>query len=199
MLEKIYAAYILTALASSTVIAWLTYKGKVSKKLGLIHFIISFWSGLVTLNYLLEFVPVQQTLFFDWVVTTPLLVIALGLTVIDSSLFSQDKTILAALLQIGVICTGYLASAQGISWFWLGSVFLAGVFYLIVSEVSGLLGRFVVSVFFLIWLLYPVFFYQGFLTGSISYSAGVLGIYITAVFSKQVFAFVDLLVLDESV
>jgi hypothetical protein len=74
---------------------------------------------------------------------------------------------------------------------------MLAVFWLMVSAARTVQGKFAVTGFFLVWTLYPVFFYLGILNDTVTRETAYLGIYTTAVFSKQVFAFIDLMILDK--
>lgn len=196
MIESVYQPYIAIALLTSLTLLLLYEYTDINKELLTIHFLISFISGIATLNYVYTYFPSQNTIFLDWIITTPLLIGALGLTINKTSVFSQPKTILAAVLQAAVIATGYLSITQNLAWFWVGSILLIGVFYLMISQAETFKGQAVVALFFLAWISYPYFFYKGVLTDMITLETAYLGIYATAVFSKQVFAFIDIFILD---
>jgi bacteriorhodopsin len=200
MASSFLALYTAFAFLTAGVFAVLTYTGIVRRKLGLIHTVISLWTGIITLNHFLGFFGPELTMIVDWAVTTPLLVWALGITVGYPRMPLQRPKIWAAtVLQLGVIYTGYLTLKTGQEfWFWIGGFLMIAVFLLIFTAAKRRFDKVVVILFFTLWTAYPVLFYLGVMNTAIAKEAAIDSIYVVAVFSKQIFGYIDLLLLDKT-
>jgi bacteriorhodopsin len=192
MIDAFYFSYIVIALVSSVLTLYLAYRQEVNRKLAGLHFIVSLWSGIIATNYFLNFIPGNLTLFADWLLTTPLLITALIMTYSD---LKENLNWLAPILQAGVIISGILSLNNSL-FFWIGSILLVPVFYITYRGIKTIKGKIAVGLFFLLWIGYPILFYLSTITQSISTETGLVGITILAVFSKQIFGFIDLLILD---
>jgi bacteriorhodopsin len=192
MIDAFYFSYIVIALVSSVLTLYLAYRQEVNRKLAGLHFIVSLWSGIIATNYFLKFMPGKLTLFADWLITTPLLITALIMTYSD---LKKDLNWLAPILQAGVITSGIL-SLNNTLFFWIGSLLLVPVFYITYRNIETIKGKIGVGLFSLLWTGYPILFYLSTINQSISTETGLIGITILAIFSKQIFGFIDLLILD---
>jgi len=109
--------------------SFLLYKYTQTKdKLPLIHAALILWSGLIYTNFFYNFIPLETTYYVDWILSTPLIVLAFGYTLTGG--FTK-KVLENVLLQVMVIATGFIAlsSSQPLLWFGLGLVLMLTVFY----------------------------------------------------------------------
>lgn len=191
---NLFSAYILIAFTTAGIISILTLSGRVNKKLALIHITISSWTGLITFNHLYSFFPPDLTIFIDWIITTPLLIYALTETVAEK--FSRKTEIGLMTLQIIMILTGLISFTQSSPIaFFLGTLLFSIITVTIYSK-SGK-HRKPVLVFFTAWTGYPLIFYTGIINSNITTETALLLTYTLAFFTKQVFALIDLLILDK--
>lgn len=126
-------AYIVTAMLSSLAFLYLPKKLDVPQKFGIIHFFIVVWSGLMYTNFLNGSVLSDFAWYMDWMVSTPLILLALGLTAFHGA-DTRRYDLLGALLglEFTLVITGLLAQLQGsIIPYYVGVVLLLGVIYLL--------------------------------------------------------------------
>jgi bacteriorhodopsin len=199
-------AYIATAFLSGLGYLALSRQwDNVPLKFPIIHFFIVTWSGLMYLNFL-NATPLSDFGWYaDWMISTPLILLALGLTAMHGRETRWD--LLGALLgaQFMLIITGIISQESGMTYaFWVGCALLLGVIYILwgplkqmAEETSDQLGRSYrtlaayVSVFF---ALYPAVWYVG-IPGPLN----LLNAFETSVafvilpfFCKQVYGFLDM-------
>lgn len=204
-------AYIATAFLSAVGYIFLyKWSENVPRRFPIIHFFIVTWSGLMYLNFV-----EGQTIFsdfvwyMDWLISTPLILLALAMTATLKSDENHYDLIGALMgLQFMLIVTGIISQESGSELayaFWIGCLLLLGVVYLLwkpfkqIAEETGtgrsykILAAYI-SVFF---ALYPIAWY---LSETI-YPAGpgVLGAFETSAafvilpfFCKQVYGFLDM-------
>ena len=209
-------AYIGTAFLSGLLYLFLrkVWWDNVPLKFPLIHFFIVTWSGIMYLNFLNGTTFSNFGWYMDWMISTPLILLALGLTAMHGRDTRWD--ILGTLmgLQFMLVITGIISQESGMTYaYWIGNALLLGVFYLIwgplrdmAKETSDVLARSYttlaayISVFF---ALYPTVWY---LSETI-YPAGpsVFGAFETSVafvilpfFCKQVYGFLDMYLIHEA-
>ncbi|EHK01205.1 rhodopsin [Candidatus Haloredivivus sp. G17] len=152
--------------------------------------------------------------YMDWMISTPLILLALGLTAMHGRETRWD--LLGALmgLQFMLVITGIISQESGMTYaYWIGNALLLGVFYLVwgplremAKETSDVLARSYttlsayISVFF---VLYPTVWY---LSETI-YPAGpgIFGAFETSVafvilpfFCKQAYGFLDMYLIHEA-
>lgn len=208
-------AYIATAFLSGLAYLFLGRKwDDVPLKFPLIHFFIVTWSGIMYLNFL-NGTPLSDFGWYaDWMISTPLILLALGLTAMHGRETRWD--ILGALmgLQFMLVVTGIISQETGVTYaYWIGNALLLGVIYILwkplremAMDTSDALGRSYsliagyISVFF---LLYPTVWY---LSETI-YPAGpsMLGAFETSLafvilpfFCKQVYGFLDMYIIHNT-
>lgn len=209
-------AYIATAFLSGLLYLFLrrVWWDNVPLKFPLIHFFIVTWSGIMYLNFLNGTPFSDFGWYMDWMISTPLILLALGLTAMHGRETRWD--LLSALmgLQFMLVITGIISQASGATYgYWVGNALLLGVFYLVwgplrdmAKETSDVLARSYttlagyISVFF---VLYPTVWY---LSETI-YPSGpaMLGAFETSVafvilpfFCKQVYGFLDMYLIHEA-
>ena len=210
-------AYIATAFLSGLLYLILRkYKWtNVPLKFPLIHFFIVTWSGIMYLNFINGGTLLSEFgWYMDWMISTPLILLALGLTAMHGREKRWD--LLGALmgLQFMLVITGIISQESGTAYaYWVGNALLLGVFYLVwgplrdmAKETSDVLARSYttlaayISVFF---ALYPTVWY---LSETI-YPAGpsMLGAFETSVafvvlpfFCKQVYGFLDMYLIHKA-
>ena len=130
--------YITISFISAIVFAWLrTVWHRVPGIFYVIHGAIVTWSGTMYLNFLFE-TPISHIAWYiDWVITTPLIVLALALTAqFQRSQIAWDVTWLIIGAQALTIITGLLAhltsSTHGMyAWFTIGCIMMLLVWYII--------------------------------------------------------------------
>jgi len=198
-------AYIATAFLSGVGYLFLSRKWDVPLKFPIIHFFIVTWSGIMYLNFLNGTPLSDFGWYMDWMISTPLILLALGLTAMHNRETRWD--LLAALmgLQFMLVVTGIISQETGMTYaYWIGNALLIGVIYLIwgpikdiADETSDVLAKsyktlaIYISVFF---LLYPAVWYLG-----VPGPMDVLNAFETSVafvilpfFCKQVYGFLDM-------
>lgn len=217
-------AYIATALLSGLAYLFL-YRvwDNVPRRFPIIHFFIVSWSALMYLSFV-----EGQTLFsdyvwyMDWIISTPLIVLALVLTATYKSEGSHYDLIGAAMgLQFMLIVTGIVSQDTAMSAdfvgipvaFWLGCVWLAGLIYLlwgpfkeIAEQTSHHLAqkyKILAGYISLFFALYPTAWYLS----ETVYPEGpaVLGAFETSLafvilpfFCKQVYGFLDMYMIHQA-
>lgn len=182
-------------------------------KFPIIHFFIVVWSGTMYFNFLFPSFLSDYAWYADWMVSTPLIVLALGLTALHGA-DNKRYDLLGALLgaQFLQIVTGIVAQATGsVLPYLVGVGLLGGVVYIlwgpmrrIAQDTSDTLGRSYktlagyISVFF---LLYPAVW---FVSGAIPTAENPIGLsaltgtqtsiafVVLPFFCKQVYGFLDM-------
>jgi bacteriorhodopsin len=203
-------AYIATAFLSGLLYLFLkkVWWSDVPLKFPLIHFFIVTWSGIMYLNFLNGTALSDFGWYMDWMVSTPLILMALGLTAMHGRETRWDLLGTLMGLQFMLVITGIISQESGMTFaYWIGNALLLGVFYLIwgpfrrmAKETSDVLAKSYttlaayISVFF---ALYPTVWYLS----EIIYPSGpgVFGAFETSVgfvilpfFCKQVYGFLDM-------
>lgn len=209
-------AYILSAFGSGLLYFVLQKKvwTDVPLKFAATHFFIVIWSGVMYLNFLNETPLSSFAWYMDWMISTPLILLALGLTAMHGRETRWDYLGILMGLQFILVITGIISQASGASYaYWVGNVLLVGVIYMIwgplkkmAEETSSALARSYktlaayITIFF---VLYPIVWY---LSGTI-FPAGpsMLGPFQTSVafvilpfFCKQVYGFLDMYMLQKA-
>jgi bacteriorhodopsin len=203
-------AYIATAFLSGLLYLFLrkVWWTDVPLKFPLIHFFIVTWSGIMYLNFLNGTALSDFGWYMDWMISTPLILLALGLTAMHGRETRWD--LLGGLmgLQFMLVITGIISQESGMTFaYWIGNALLLGVFYLVwgplrdmAKETSDSLARSYttlagyISVFFVtyptVWYLSEVIYPSG---------PGIFGAFETSVafvvlpfFCKQVYGFLDM-------
>jgi Bacteriorhodopsin len=209
-------AYIITAMISGLLFLYLPRKLDVPQKFGIIHFFIVVWSGLMYTNFLNQSFLSDYAWYMDWMVSTPLILLALGLTAFHGA-DTKRYDLLGALLgaEFTLVITGLLAQAQGsITPYYVGVLLLLGVVYLlakpfreIAEESSDGLARAYkilagyIGIFF---LSYPTVWY---ISGIDALPGGLnildptqtsIALVVLPFFCKQVYGFLDMYLIHKA-
>jgi bacteriorhodopsin len=205
-------AYIATAFLSGLGYLFLSKEwDNVPLKFPIIHFFIVTWSGIMYLNFLNGTPLSDFGWYMDWMISTPLILLALGLTAMHGRETRWD--LLSALmgLQFMLVVTGIISQESGMTWaYWIGNALLLGVFYLIwgplkdmAEETSDVLAKSYktlatyISVFF---LLYPIVWYIG-LPGPLEVLNArqtSIAFVVLPFFCKQVYGFLDMYMIHKA-
>jgi len=206
--EMYIQAYIATAFLSGLLYLYLSrvWWDNVPLKFPIVHFFIVTWSGIMYLNFLNESLFSSFAWYMDWLISTPLIVLALGMT----ALHHADKNhydLLGMLmgLQFMLVVTGIISQSTGATLaYWVGNALLLGVIYLlwfpfreIAEQGSERLAKSYktlaayISIFF---VLYPAAWYLG-TPGPMEVLSDFqtsLAFVVLPFFCKQVYGFLDL-------
>ncbi len=217
MTTQTVAVYVTVMALSAAAFLWMSKNwGDVPKKFYLIHFFIVSWSGLMYLNILYDTSFADVAFYMDWIVSTPLIVLALGLTAYrthDSVDWTNVGTLVG--LQFVLIVAGimaHLASSVAATWAFFGvsTAFMLGVIYMIwgpmmratkesdvLNNEYHILGLFVIAT----WLTYPTIWALGSVGGAglgvLSSYQVTLGYVIMPFLCKAGFGFLDIYLLDK--
>lgn len=149
-----------------------------------LHAGVSFWSGLIYLNFIYEVFPVGLTPYADWILSTPLIILAFGLSV-EKEITS--RLAYATLSQMAVIVFGLLSVAFGMNLFFFALstvamvIMLSLVFWITFEEYPQLYVLLTAT-----WIAYPIIFvlYGGKL------AEATLPLIILPLFSKHLFSII---------
>lgn len=204
------SVYILTAFTSGLVFLGLrNYWKKVPLKFNLIHFFIVTWSGLMYLNFLGSTPLTDFAWYADWMISTPLIVLALGLTAMKDRETQWDLIGGALGMQFMLIVTGIISQESGSTYaFWIGCGLLLGVIYFIwkpfrelAMDTSDELGRIytvLAAYISVLFILYPAVWYIG-TPGPLNMlnsSETSIAFVILPFLCKQMYGFLDLYLLQ---
>lgn len=210
--QTLISAYIITAFLSGLGYLFLSQKwSDVPRKFSLIHFFIVTWSGIMYLNFLNE-TPISKFGWYaDWMLSTPLILLALSLTAMYER--ETDWGLIGALtgLQFMLVVTGIISQETGATYaYWIGNMLLLGVIYIIwkplkqiAEETSDAIGRnykILAGYITILFLMYPTVWYLG-LPGPLN----ILNAYETSAafvilpfFCKQIYGFLDLYLIQKT-
>lgn len=178
--------YSFISLAVVTSLVYMYRNGTIDMTKLLLHGAVVSWSGLQYLNFTFNFYPLEYTYYVDWVVSTPLLVLALVYTSTGSI---GRNGVLAAATQAGVIVSGYLAVTTDLMQpFFLLSTGLLITLFIQLYEIGGYTEKPVLhGILLLTWITYPLVWikYDGQLLMS------QLELVVLPLVSKHVFALWD--------
>lgn len=214
--QTLVTGYIFIMFFSGMSFLWLrsVWQNRVPLHFYLIHFFIVTWSGFMYMNLIFKTPLSEFTWYADWVVSTPLIVLALGLTACYEKL-QKPKDLLAALmgLQALTIIPGAFAqmaeTQSGMLMFYsIGWIAMFGVFYLIwgpfmkIAEQSGprIYLKYKTLAYFVIlfWVTYPLIWILG--TPGLKiisdYTTTVMFI-VLPILCKSGFGFLDLYLLNK--
>lgn len=178
-----------------------------------IHSTIVLWSGLMYVHFIYSTSFAPFVYYMDWIVSTPLIVLALGLTaMIKTQKKEWSYVFMLVVLQVMIIITGLFAQVigpnqAGLAFFALGNIAMLGVFYLVwgpfmhIAYESGsdlykkyrMLGLLVI----VFWLSYPAIWIMG-TPGLQVLSPFVTQLFFTVlpILCKAGFGFLDLYLLN---
>ena len=218
-IDLLIQAYIASAVLSAFAFLYLGKKwsDRVPMRYVIMHVFIVTWSGLMYLNFLdgFETVISDYAWYMDWMISTPLIVAALGLTAyytaesIDWSLIGALAGAQAMIPVAGLLAQSAETTAASMTFYAFGFALMLGVFYLIYVPVMNaarenssliyqkykLQGLYII----VLWLSYPTVWLLG--------SPGPLGtlgaaetsaLFVVLPFlCKQAFGFLDLYFINE--
>lgn len=175
-----------------------------------IHFFIVTWSALMYLNIVYQTPLAPYTYYADWIVSTPLIMLALGLTAMYGSTIKWDILFPLMMTQAMIIVTGVLAqvseSTDGmLAFFSIGNAFMFIIFYLVFGPLRSISSanselhtkyKALSLLLVLFWISYPVVWIigspgYGFIS---DYFSNVLFV-VLPILCKPVFGFIDLYLL----
>lgn len=208
--------YVILLFSSSFLFLYLRsiWNKKVADIFFWIHFCIATWSALMYMNLIFDTPLKQYTWYCDWIISTPLIMLALGLTAMYP-LEKVNKSILFALLssQFMIIATGYLAeicpTLNGkLTFFMVGNLIMALLFYIvagplrkIAAENAHMKNKFsrLILLLLIFWTSYPLAWIIGTPGyGIISPFATNILFVILPILCKPVFGIVDLYLLKRA-
>lgn len=182
-------------------VIYLGYKWDTPKPITAVHALVSLWTGLATLNYTAGFVNSEYTIFLDWIITTPLLILSLSLTAGKGNLAKPIQSSIAAGLQAAVIYLGYLSLTTGqTTYFFLSSLLFLAVAYITVYRVGENAGTDYKATsigFFALWTGYPILFYTGILNNDLAPRTVTIGLVVLPLISKHLYALYDMALTKE--
>jgi len=205
--------YILTLGVSAVGFLWLRTKWAryVPDIFFWIHFTIVCWSALMYMNIIFSTPLVSFAYYADWVLSTPLIMLAIGLTAMyPFKKFYWGSIFGVITSQLMVVITGVLAqlaptNAGKMTYFVIGNLFMLLIFYFIFGpfmnsarENNIMIRKYKILAYFFtaFWLLYPLTW----IIGTPGYQ--LIGPYTTSllfvilpVFCKPVFGFIDIYLL----
>lgn len=167
------SAYVLTAfLSASAFLGLKNYWSEVPFKFNLIHFFVVTWSGIIYLNFLGSSPLNDFTWYADWIISTPLILLALGLTAMKDIETRWDLIFAVTGLQFMLVVTGAISQLTGSTYaFWIGCGLLLGVIYILwkpfrdmaykTSETLGRSYSLLAGYISVLFVLYPVIWYIG--------------------------------------
>lgn len=146
-------------------------KTKVAEIYFWIHFCIVTWSALMYMNLIFDTVIKPYTWYADWIISTPLIMLALGLTAMYP-LQKINYALLFGLLstQVMIIATGYLAhicptDTGKLTFFIVGNVLMLLLFYLVAGPLRAISAQTpamkqkfsnLTVLLLIFWISYPV-------------------------------------------
>ena len=205
--------YVLTLGISALAFLYLRMKwrDRVPEVFFWIHFFIVSWSALIYLNLVFSTPIAPFAYYMDWIVSTPLIMLALSFTAMYPLSKIHWPSVFALMMtQAMVISTGYLAqistSEPGkLSFFAVGNMLMLIIFYLVfvplkkIAEQNAQVKKKYLYLSYLLvtfWISYPVVW----ILGTAGY--GILSSYYTnllfivlPILCKPVFGFIDLFLL----
>ena len=179
---------------------YLGKRWKIPKHFILLHSTIVGWSGLMYLFIAYQTPLSDLARYFDWVVTTPLLLMALYFTAILNKKGNYSLMLYLLILQPIIILTGLFADFLGdLRYFYLGLFLLSIIIKIIWVDLYKLAVNkkkydFLLKYFTIQWLLYPLVFIL-YPLNFISLETYNILFVILPIFSKAVFGFIDLYLL----
>lgn len=176
-----------------------------------IHFFIVSWSALIYVNLVFQTPLAPYAYYADWIVSTPLIMLALGLTAMYP--FSKiNYTLLFAIMmtQAMIIATGFLAQLSAhntamLSFFMAGNALMLLIFYLVFGPLMNfarsnkkLASKYknLALLLVLFWISYPLVWIIGTPGYALisPYATSILFI-VLPILCKPVFGIIDLYLL----
>lgn len=209
-IEGLNALYVITLSLSGAVFLYLRtiWKKRIPEIFFWIHFTIVIWSAIMYLNLVFNTPIAPFTYYADWIVSTPLIMLALGLTAMYPLQKIEWHLLFPLLItQAMIVITGLLAQIShnptgALCFFSIGNLLMIIVFYLIFGPIMHIAKnnkdiytkyKKLSILFAAFWISYPTVWILG-TTGF-----GIFSPYITnllfiilPILCKPVFGFVDL-------
>lgn len=205
--------YVITLLLSgvSFLIMKLKWKHIVPEIFFWLHFFIVTWSAMMYLNLVYATPLAPYAYYADWIVSTPLIMLAVGLTAMYPLRTIEWTPLFAIMMtQVMIIVTGLLAQASANmhalqAFFWLGNSLMLIIFYMIFGPLMRiahsnitLFPKYQKLAYLLVafWISYPVVWILGSMGyGFLSAQTTSLMFIILPILCKPVFGFIDLYLL----
>jgi bacteriorhodopsin len=176
-----------------------------------LHFFIVTWSAMMYLNLVYQTPLAPYAYYADWIVSTPLIMLAVGLTAMYPLKAIEVTPLFAIMMtQVMIILTGLLAQASSNieslqAFFWLGNALMLIIFYIIFGPLMAIAKsnailfpkyRKLAYILVVFWISYPAVW----ITGSIGYGfisahTTTIMFIILPILCKPVFGFIDLYLL----
>ena len=209
-IASLNSVYVATLSASALLFLYLRtlWAKKVPEIFFWIHFIIVSWSALMYLNLVFSSPLAPFTHYMDWIVSTPLIMLALAFTAMYPLAKIEWSVIFPLLtIQAMVVITGALAQISnnpaGMLWFFsIGNVLMGIIFYLVFGPIMNIAKsnkeifpkyKILAKLFAAFWVSYPI----AWIIGTPGY--GLISPYMTnilfivlPILCKPVFGIVDL-------
>lgn len=147
--------YITASVLTATILLYLWKKQKIDSTTTILHTSIVGWSALMYSNFIFNFYQPGLTYYFDWIISTPLLVLAL---VYSTEKNISGKALLAAFTQFLVIAAGLMTQISSMTWTWFtaSSIWLVALFYQL-YRMGGYREKPVLyGILFFTWIGYPL-------------------------------------------
>lgn len=194
-LPPIWQLYVAISLVTAVGLIPFSKRIGAPKDLAVLHSFVSLWTGAVALNHAFKWISTDLTIYADWLVTTPIILLTLVLTPTGGRVEDLDRTVLVVGSQIAVIAAGLTASVSGNFLFWgtIGVALFLNTFYLATRISSD--SEYLALVFgvFVLWSFYPVIWFLDNVAGGVLTASQVtLGYFLLPVLSKHLYGFVDL-------
>ena len=179
----------------------------VPRKYFIIHFLVMLWSGLVYTTMVVDIGLPYAPIYVDWIITTPLMILALGLSAHIGIRKNYPLIFGAVLIQVMIIGTGVVAHMLNqMEIFFVGMVFLLILLYVVwwplrrVAK-TGLKTYDTLAFFITImWIIYPLIWISGSMGLGLISQETTANLFIAVPFlSKFGFAFLDLGLIRNSV
>jgi bacteriorhodopsin len=150
--------YILISIAVIGVLQYWRYTGRISSKKAFLHSSIVGWSALIYSNFIFQVFDTGLTYYFDWMISTPLLVLAL---VYSSKESLNEEAYAASITQFTIIFAGLMAVVTPFFvTFALISTGLLVVLFIQIIEIEGYKEKPVLhGILLFTWSLYPIVFF----------------------------------------
>lgn len=176
-----------------------------------IHFFIVSWSAMIYLNLVFHTPLAPYAYYADWIISTPLIMLALGLTAMYPFTTINYSLLFAIMMtQLMVISTGFLAQLSGnnlgmLSFFLVGNALMLLIFYLVFGPLmqcarnnKKLVNKYrnLAILLVIFWISYPLVWIIGTPGyGIISTHTTSLLFIILPILCKPVFGIIDLYLL----
>jgi len=187
------------------------WRKKVPEVFFWIHFFIVCWSAMMYMNLVFQTPLAPYAYYCDWIVSTPLIMLALGLTAMYPFRETNWSLLFAIMLtQAMIIVTGFLAQISGsnsamLSFFMLGNALMFLIFYLVFGPLMnsaysnkklGEKYRNLATLLVCFWISYPLVWIVGTPGYAIisPYATNLLFI-VLPILCKPVFGMIDLYLL----